>query len=149
MNLHKFKIWDNENQCWFTPEYMKPRQEGFDKEILISQQGEIYLNETFHDGKGGVVTSLKHYPQGTADEPGRFKPCAYTGHRDVNGVKWYLDDIVDGHGILIWYEDRLAVGKNWDGKEFQSIKHMNHATLRASVNKGNINNPTERHLINE
>lgn len=153
MNSNKCKIWDNEKKAWFVPSY--PKQSGSDtqlsntQEILISQAGEIYLHEQKRQvidvdpkTKPEFITYITHFPQGTKDEPGRFVICNYTGHRDKNGVKWYIGDIVKDYGVLMWYEDRLATGQNWDGKEFQSIKHINHATLRSCENIGNINKDT-------
>lgn len=161
MNSNKCKIWDNQEQKWFVPSY--PKQSGSEsyqskyQEILISQAGEIYLHEqklkaidADPKAKPVYVTIITHFPQGTKDEPGRFVICNYTGHRDVNGVKWYMGDILKYPngiiGVLTFYCDRLAVGLGYDktkkdDDQFESQHFITSLRLRDCENIGNINNP--------
>lgn len=111
----KYKIWDNLNKKWFRPEYpgiktVKGKQVNTTqtREILFSQTGELYLIEK----DGDSALTITYLSMGTKEEPGPFIPCLYTGIKDENEKKAYLNDEVlfEGEqGFVTWYDCGFAI----------------------------------------
>lgn len=135
MNTNKCKIWDNQDKKWFVPKY--PTQGAGTKknttdteEIFISQSGEVYL---FQHQEGDKI-KLTH------DTPHRYEICNFTGHRDVQQKKWYINDVIktkNGIGVLIWHRDRLSIGSG-DANNYHAIDETDVKELNESDNIGNI-----------
>lgn len=103
--IEKYKIWDNQNKKWYRPIYPDARGNKTTEEILFSQSGETYIKTIDKDG----ALSLIHIIQG---EGCRFVPCTYTGIKDVNGKKSYLNDevIFDSMpGFIVWRDGSFCI----------------------------------------
>lgn len=128
MNYNKCKIWDSQEKCWFTPIYKKDQE----KEIFISQSGETYLSEWDSDN---------HQRKLTHDTALRFKICNFSGHRDNQQRKWYINDVIKtpggGIGVLVWHRDRLCIGSG-EANNYHAIDEISVEELKESENIGNI-----------
>lgn len=80
----KYKIWNTETNTWYRPTYPKNKVLNTE-EILFSQSGEMWMRT--NDGQPGSCDILTHLN-------GKFKPCLYTGLKDINEIKTYANDVV-------------------------------------------------------
>jgi hypothetical protein len=110
--VEKYKIWDTENKIWYRPTYPNHKQKTTE-EILFSQAGELWMRK--NDGQLGSPDVLTHLN-------GKYKPCLYTGLKDVNETKTYVNDVVqlgtEGKGIIILQEGAFFVEMIDTGEKF-------------------------------
>jgi hypothetical protein len=93
--IEKYKIWNTETNSWYRPTYPKNKVINTE-EILFSQSGEMWMRT--NDGTPGSCDVLTHLN-------GKFKPCLYTGLKDVDEKKTYEYDVVmtdDGPCLVVF-----------------------------------------------
>lgn len=108
MNKVKFRVFDHLTKQFFKNNCQRS---GETTEVLMSQEGEIYLRE-----KTATEDKITH--EKYLAFPNRFSRSLYTGVRDSNHNKYFFNDIVcfisktgnRSYGVLIWWADKLAIG---------------------------------------
>jgi uncharacterized phage protein (TIGR01671 family) len=108
----KFRVWDNENRCFFKD--TNRAYEGVIEQLLISPSGDIYLRK---------MDGLYH----ESLFPDRFVKQPYTGLNDHNSVDIYEGDICQAEEMLfplsgtrkgiVKYIDGSYLLENIDGKD--------------------------------
>lgn len=145
MHSIKFRVFDRQTKHFFEN---KSARGGNISEVLLSQEGEIYLHERT-DG----VDKLTHEKDlfGFYDEKKdgqnipRFERNMYSGVRDSNQVKYFFNDIVcfthsggnKSYGVLVWMGDRLGIGSG-PINDYHAIDSITEVELRKTDKAGNI-----------
>lgn len=98
----KYKIWDNQNQCWYKPTYEE--NSGKIEEILMTQSGELCMRVKKDGQEAFIHESALMYPYKTENGEEllpRFASFLYTGTKDSNGKKLFVGDLVkDVDGVF-------------------------------------------------
>lgn len=106
----KYKIWDNEKECWYKPIYNVWKGELHD--LTLTQSGELMLRDM----------------NGTTHEssfPGRYEVVMFTGLTDKNGVDldWWEGDILQLQDkedksicVIVWRNGGFMKQYYTDGK---------------------------------
>ena len=108
--MEKCKIWDNQEKQWFKPEYPGTKTDlksgkrvdtKLTREILFSMSGEMYMYEAGEQSKLEHIPVIKEDDQDTC----RFVVCYYSGIKDINDKKAYVNDSVkcDGKEGVIFF----------------------------------------------
>lgn len=141
MEHNKVRVWDKLQKRFFQTKY--DRNGGDITELLMSQEGEIYLREKLNG-----VDKLIH--EGNLEFKDRFIKNLYVGIRDSNDKKYFINDIVKfttrgkggnpssySFGVLIWDRDCLGIGSGPIG-DYTAIDRVSERDLREAENVGNI-----------
>jgi hypothetical protein len=98
MYTEKCKVWDAQEKKWFKPKYPNSKSEDV-CEILFSQAGEMFFREV----KAGVTSF--HLIQDKVEDADRYVPCQYSGVKDNNDRKAYVNDTIkcdNGTGVIVF-----------------------------------------------
>jgi hypothetical protein len=137
-SIVKFRVWDTIENKWFQTKF--DRHTGELREILMSQNGELFLHEC---APGGVpkITAQTDYE----GEQGRYLRDVYTGAKDADGRRYFFNDIIrfdtglhnSHYAVLFWTGHSLAAGFGPVG-DYTSWVLITEHELRKTTNVGSI-----------